>query len=182
MDDNYTDIRKISERIGEEKGALIDVRGFDEYAACHATLAKCIPLSDIERRCGEIPSDRPIFVICQSGARSKMASDRLRALGFNQVTDIRGGMDAWSGAGLPTTKQAGVFPLERQVRGVAGMLVFAFTLGGIAGPHWLLVGPLFVGFMLFLSSVTGICPMLSLLKLMPWNRAPTVNAGCSRGV
>jgi rhodanese-related sulfurtransferase len=149
---------------------LVDVRGFDEFAGGHAEGAVCIPLADLERRAGEIPTDRAVGLICRSGARSALAADRLRALGFDNVVDVRGGLDAWRTAGLPVSAQRGIVPLEQQVRGVAGVLVLGFTAAGLLLSHWFLAGSLFVGFMLFLSSVTGFCPMLEILKRMPWNR------------
>jgi rhodanese-related sulfurtransferase len=156
--------------IEAQQGALLDVRGFDEFAAGHAAPALCIPLPDLERRAGQIPTDRPVFVLCASGQRSRMAAERLRALGFDNIVDIEGGLPAWERAGLPVQKQRGVIPLERQVRGVAGAMVFLFALLGLTVHTGFLYGALFVGFMLFLSAVTGLCPMLSLLKRMPWNR------------
>lgn len=163
--------------IEAQQGALLDVRGFDEFAAGHATPALCIPLPDLERRAGQIPTDRPVFVLCASGQRSRMAAERLRALGFDNIVDIEGGLPAWERAGLPVQKQRGVIPLERQVRGVAGAMVFLFALLGLTVHTGFLYGALFVGFMLFLSAVTGLCPMLSLLKRMPWNRVHVQPAG-----
>jgi rhodanese-related sulfurtransferase len=166
------DVRGCRRKMETENAALIDVRGFDEFAAGHAAGATCIPLPDLERRCAEIPTDKPVFVICQSGGRSQMAADRLRALGFDNIVDTEGGMNAWAKAGLPVVRQSGVIPLERQVRGAAGALVCAFTLAGLFRSRRFFAGSLFVGGMLFLSSVTGFCPMMSLLKLMPWNKLP----------
>jgi len=163
-----------------QNGFLLDVRGFDEFAAGHAEGAVCIPLPDLERRAAEIPTDRPVLVMCASGERSAMAVQRLAALGFDNIVDCQGGFSAWEKAGLPVLRQRGIIPLERQVRGVAGAMVFAFTLAGLlASPAWLF-GSLFVGFMLFLSSVTGLCPMLVLLKRMPWNRVHAASGGAAR--
>ena len=162
--------RAAHDQITTGNGILLDVRGFDEFAAGHATSATCIPLQDLERRAGQIPTDKPVYVMCASGNRSKMAAERLAALGFDNVVDVEGGFAAWEKAGLPIEKQTGVIPLERQVRGVAGAMVFAFTLAALFVNSAFLYGALFVGFMLLLSSVTGLCPMLFLLKLMPWNR------------
>ena len=155
-----------------EGAYLLDVRGFDEFAAGHPAPAVCIPLSDLERRAGEIPTDRPVLVCCASGGRSAMAAERLRALGFNNIVDVTGGFQAWKAAGLPVAGQRGVIPLEQQVRGAAGAMVFGFTLAGLLVSPLFFGGSLFVGFMLFLSSVTGFCPMLLILKRMPWNRVP----------
>ena len=162
--------REASRQIDADNALLLDVRGFDEFAAGHAASALCIPLPDLERRAGQIPTDRPVFVMCASGNRSKMAVERLRALGFDNMVDVEGGFTSWEKAGLPVEKQRGVIPLERQVRGVAGAMVFAFTLLALFVHSAFLYGALFVGFMLLLSAVTGLRPMLSLLKLMPWNQ------------
>jgi rhodanese-related sulfurtransferase len=163
----------------ENGAALIDVRNFDEFAAGHAVRAVCIPLPDIERRAGQLPTDRGVYVMCASGGRSAMAVERLRALGFESVADVDGGFTAWDRAGLPVVKQKGIIPLERQVRAGAGLFVFGFTLAGLLVNPLLHYGALFVGFMLVQSSITGICPMLSLLKRMPWNRAAVAaNTSC----
>jgi len=166
------DVTTAATAVDGNGAVVIDVRGFDEFATGHASGARCVPLADLERRCGEIPTDRPVLVMCQAGSRSAMAAERLRALGFDNIVNVDGGFDAWSRAGLPSERQTGVIPLERQVRGVAGALVFGFTLAGIFASYWFLAVPVFVGFMLTLSSITGLCPMMSILKLMPWNRIP----------
>ncbi len=155
-----------------ESGAfLLDVRGFDEFAAGHAPSAVCIPLPDLERRAGEVPTNRLVLVLCQSGGRSAVAAARLRALGMDNIGDVTGGFQAWRQAGLPTVKQSGVFPLERQVRIAGGVLVLGFCAAGLlVSPH-LFYGAALIGFMLALTGTLGICPMMSVLKLMPWNRA-----------
>ncbi len=170
---------KIAEMCQQGEAILIDVRGYDEFAAGHAVPAKCIPLADLERRLAELPSDRSICVMCASGNRSAMAVERLSALGIPNIVDVHGGFKAWEQAGLPVLKQKGVIPLERQVRGIAGSLVFACTLAGMFAHPAFLYGSAFVGFMLFLSSVTGFCPMLSILKVMPWNRVAVQSNACN---
>jgi len=150
---------------------LLDVRGFDEFAAGHAAGASCIPLPDLERRVGTLPTDRPVLVMCQSGGRSARAAERLRALGMDNITDIEGGFNAWVRAGLPSEQQKSVIPLERQVRIAAGALVLSFSLLGFFVKKTFFVGALFVGFMLTLTGALGICPMMSALRLLPWNRS-----------
>ena len=164
---------KPHEAYQEQQGAnafLLDVRGFDEFATGHAKGASCIPLSDLERRAGDIPTDRPVRVMCQSGGRSALAAERLRALGMDNIADIQGGFSAWREAGLPSDAQSSAIPLERQVRIAAGALVFGFSLLGFLSRKAFFAGALFVGFMLTLTGLLGICPMMSALKLLPWNR------------
>ena len=95
---------------------LLDVRGFDEFAAGHADGAVCVPLPDLERRAGELPTDRPVLVMCQSGGRSALAAARLRALGIDNISDVEGGFNAWRLAGLPTTRQTSAIQSARDRR------------------------------------------------------------------
>lgn len=158
------------------KAVLIDVRSLGEFAACRAVGAECIPLPDLERRAGEIPNDKVVLVICQHGSRSRIGAERLRALGVTEIADVAGGTVAWKAAGLSTISTTGhrdIMPLERQVRLVAGLLVSIFSLLGFLVAPQFHYGAAFIGFMLFITATLGICPMISILQWMPWNRAAT---------
>ncbi len=167
------DARTARNQIRDVHAFLLDVRGFDEFAAGHAEGAVCIPLADLERRAGDLPTDRPVMVMCQSGGRSAIAAERLRALGMDNIKDVQGGFNAWSQAGLPTVKQTSAIPLERQVRIAAGTLVLGFSLLGFFVNPAFFYGAALIGFMLTLTGALGICPMMSILKLLPWNRVST---------
>lgn len=164
--------------IQREGAVLLDVRGFDEFAAGRAEGAACIPLADLERRVGDLPTDRPVLVMCQAGGRSAVAVERLRALGMDNITDVQGGFNAWRQAGLPAVRQNSAIPLERQVRIAAGALVLGFSLAGLLVHSAFFYGSAFIGFMLTLTGALGLCPMMSVLKLLPWNR---VTAGATLG-
>jgi rhodanese-related sulfurtransferase len=53
----------------------------------------------IERRLGEIPKERQIIVVCQSGMRSQRAADILSRNGY-KVLNVSGGMIGWQRAGM----------------------------------------------------------------------------------
>ncbi|MEY4558179.1 MAG: hypothetical protein RL024_337 [Actinomycetota bacterium] len=82
---------------------LIDVRESSEYRSGHAPGAKHISGQVIERRLGEIPKERQIVVVCQSGMRSQRAADILSRNGY-QVLNVSGGMIGWQRAGLKIVK------------------------------------------------------------------------------
>lgn len=85
-----------------EQGALlVDVREANEYAEVHAQGATLLPLSELESRFAELPKDRPLLMICRSGARSARAGEYLLAQGYSDVTNLAGGTLAWKEAGLP---------------------------------------------------------------------------------
>ena len=88
-----------------QQGALlVDVREPGEYAELHAQGAHLLPLSELESRFGELPRDRPLVMICRSGARSARAGEYLRAQGYGDVVNLAGGTLAWADAGLPTAQ------------------------------------------------------------------------------
>jgi rhodanese-related sulfurtransferase len=72
---------------------LIDVREPDEYAAGHAPGAVNLPMSQLDARADEVPTDAPVHVICQSGGRSARATEALAARGVDAV-DVEGGTSA----------------------------------------------------------------------------------------
>jgi len=51
---------------------------------------------DIPNRLADIPRDREIAVLCHSGRRSARVAEFLTANGFENVVNVRGGIDAWS--------------------------------------------------------------------------------------
>ena len=88
----------------QDQGAmLIDVRESHEYRSGHAPGAKLISLSVLERRFGEIPKERQILVVCQSGMRSSQAARTRSAAGY-QVKNVSGGMANWKRSGLKVVR------------------------------------------------------------------------------
>jgi rhodanese-related sulfurtransferase len=94
------------------------------------------------------------------------------AAGHADVTCLKGGLDAWKAAGLPTEKNAAApaIPIMRQVQITAGSIVLIGTvLAWLVSPLFLgLTG--FIGAGLLVSGLTGTCGMANMLRLMPWNR------------
>jgi rhodanese-related sulfurtransferase len=85
-----------------EAGAFfLDVRQPEEYDAGHIPGSTLIPLGELESRLDEIPTDKPIVVVCRSGNRSQQGRDILLNNGFAPVTSMSGGVRAWANAGHP---------------------------------------------------------------------------------
>jgi rhodanese-related sulfurtransferase len=83
-----------------EGAFLLDVREDNEFEAGHADGAVSIPLSELALRLEDVPTDREIYVICRSGARSAQAAGALREAGF-LTTNVKGGSLEWRAEGLP---------------------------------------------------------------------------------
>jgi rhodanese-related sulfurtransferase len=88
-----------------EKGfVLVDVRSVEEHdrGAIPGTDLN-IDFRQIAKRHRELGAglNDHIVVYCQSGKRSNIAADTLSELGYTNVYNIRGSMNAWLQAGYP---------------------------------------------------------------------------------
>ncbi len=84
----------------DSKSMVLDVRGKLEFETLHLNGAVNIAAPDLRKRHGEVPKDRPVYVICNSGHRSGLACSILQQKGFKNVTNVAGGMMGFSAAGL----------------------------------------------------------------------------------
>jgi hydroxyacylglutathione hydrolase len=90
---------------------LLDVREPEEYAHGHVPGAVNLPQSDLASQLDDLPRDRPLWLVCQAGLRSRRAAQYLRQMGFEQVANTRGGISAWEAAGFPLS--VGETPLAK---------------------------------------------------------------------
>lgn len=100
---------------------ILDVRGKLEFETLHLDRAIHMQAPDTRKRYGEIPRDKTVHVICNSGHRSSLACSILKQHGFEKVVNVAGGMTAFSAAGLigtcPTCT-APHLPSAKEVHGV----------------------------------------------------------------
>lgn len=97
---------RAQELMQQRRAVLLDVRETSEWNSGHAPNARHIPLGALPARLGELPAGRPVVAVCQSGMRSARAA-RLLARQGHEVYNLRGGMRAWAGAGLPVKAAGG---------------------------------------------------------------------------
>jgi rhodanese-related sulfurtransferase len=83
---------------------LVDVRERDEFLNVRAPGAVLYPTSSFLLRYEELPRDRPLYVICNSGSRSAAVTAWLLRNGWTDVHNVTGGMGAWVRAGLETRR------------------------------------------------------------------------------
>lgn len=80
----------------KDKFTLVDVREPSEYEIAQIPGARLIPLGDVAVRANELDTADDIIVHCRSGARSAKAIQVLKQLGFKKLTNVKGGILAWS--------------------------------------------------------------------------------------
>jgi sulfur-carrier protein adenylyltransferase/sulfurtransferase len=74
---------------------LIDVREPYEFQIAQIG-GKLIPQNDVPQRLAEIDREREVVVHCRSGARSQRIAEFLKQNGYAQVSNLAGGILAWS--------------------------------------------------------------------------------------
>ena len=81
---------------GDDPPALVDVREPGELAISHLPGALAIPKRELAERVDELTRARSVVVFCRTGARSADAVRMLLELGFQNVRNLRGGINAWA--------------------------------------------------------------------------------------
>ncbi|MEH7246408.1 rhodanese-like domain-containing protein [Neobacillus niacini] len=88
---------ELKNELRDKDKLFIDVRTPGEYKGNHIREFKNIPLNLLSQKAEkELSKDKEVIVICQSGMRSGQASKLLKKLGYTKVTNVKGGMNAWS--------------------------------------------------------------------------------------
>ena len=84
---------------------VVDVRREPEWRAGHVEGAQWYPLDRLNSGSLALDKKAPLAVHCKSGYRSMIACSLLERSGFQNVTNVSGGLDAWERANLPLVKE-----------------------------------------------------------------------------
>lgn len=91
------DVEGLRDRLGGESApTVVDVREPGEIEASPFAGALCIPMGEIPSRLDEVPRDVSLVILCHHGMRSARVAAFLADQGFADVSNLRGGIDAWS--------------------------------------------------------------------------------------
>jgi hydroxyacylglutathione hydrolase len=83
---------------------LLDVRTPAEYAAGHIPGSRNIPLGRLAAQLDTLPTGQSAIVYCQGASRSPIAASILKAHGWESVTEMNDGFEAWQAAGAPVER------------------------------------------------------------------------------
>ncbi len=83
---------------------VMDVREPSEWKEGYINSAERIFVGHLNNKTDSLSKIKPIAVICSVGNRASMAASILKKKGFNQVTNVLGGMTAWNQLSYPTKK------------------------------------------------------------------------------
>ncbi len=90
--------RLARKQAGDDDFLLLDVRNQDEFERARLEGSILIPVDELPERLDELAGHResPLIVMCHLGGRSERACKTLLAAGFRDVTNLEGGIEAWS--------------------------------------------------------------------------------------
>jgi rhodanese-related sulfurtransferase len=82
---------------------VLDVRTPEEFAEGHLEGAELLDFyrADFADQLAALDRGVPYLLYCRSGNRSGQALEMMRQLGFEDVTEVEGGVISWSQEGLP---------------------------------------------------------------------------------
>jgi thioredoxin 1 len=102
------DAVKFSQIIQSGNGIVLDVRTPQEYSRGHIANSTLINISDRDftNKVTMLQKDKPIYVYCLSGSRSRSAADYLAKNGFSQVYNLQHGLMEWQSNNLPLEQSA----------------------------------------------------------------------------
>ncbi len=99
--------REVTALLGEKRGdtsfAILDVRTPEEYTSGHLAGSENIDYyaADIKEKLAELDRSKTYLVYCRTGKRSSAVATMMESLGFTQINDLQGGIEAWKAASLP---------------------------------------------------------------------------------
>jgi rhodanese-related sulfurtransferase len=59
---------------------------------------------NFDKQLDQLDKNKPVFIYCAVGGRSRGASTILAKKGFKQIYDLEGGINTWQSLGFPTAK------------------------------------------------------------------------------
>ena len=85
---------------------IIDVRSAEEFSdqLGHIEGAELFPVDGIAASAQSWDREQPLLVVCRAGGRSTRAAETLLGMGFQDVTNLEGGMLHWNQVGRPSVR------------------------------------------------------------------------------
>ena len=88
-------VAELKQKLDAGEVILVDVRPQDERDIASVAEARAMD-ADLMTELEAMPKDTAMAFICHSGSRSQVAAEHFRKQGFTKVSNVAGGIDAWS--------------------------------------------------------------------------------------
>jgi rhodanese-related sulfurtransferase len=121
--------------ITKDSVQILDVRTPDEYASGHiknTLLANWNDKAEFSRRISFVDKNKPVYIYCLAGSRSAAAAKEMRSIGYENVVELAGGINAWKAANKPVEgkmdeKQMSIEAFDAAISGQTVLVDFGAT-------------------------------------------------------
>jgi len=100
-----TELARWRDDASREPPVLVDVREPWEFDVCRIEGSMLVPLGELPRRVEGLPRGRALVMVCHTGRRSQNAAMFLVQSGFDDVQNLRGGVEGWAVEVDPSMKR-----------------------------------------------------------------------------
>ncbi|AEV74806.1 Rhodanese-related sulfurtransferase [Mycolicibacterium rhodesiae NBB3] len=169
-----TDLRNLLD--STEPTQIVDVRTPAEFESAHIPGSFNLPLDILRSHKSDVVKnlEDDVVLVCRSGQRSTQAQQILNSAG-TAARVLQDGIVDWEERGYDVNRGKQRWDLERQVRLVAGSIVFSSVVGSVFVPKakWLAAA---IGGGLTYAAVSNTCAMATALSKLPYNRGAETDA------
>jgi len=96
------------QRINHQNAVVFDIRNQEAFRKGHIINAESVSADNITKlltgSSSEKYKDKPVIIVCEQGIQAQKAAALLKKEGIEQVSIIKGGINAWLSANLPLEK------------------------------------------------------------------------------
>ncbi len=91
-------------RLINSGAVVVDVRSLEQFATGHIVNARNVPFADLSSAPESVhkSKEKPILVYCDKGVSGSRAAGLLRAAGYQNAFNLKGGLAAWRQENMPT--------------------------------------------------------------------------------
>ena len=170
-----TDLRDLLD--SADRALIVDVRTPAEFETAHIPGSFNVPLDVLRARKDDVRErvGGDVVLVCRSGQRSTQAQQVVNSAGVSAARVLREGILDWEKQGYAVDRGTQRWDLERQVRLVAGSIVWSSVLGSVAVPKLKWVAAVIGGGLTY-AAASNTCAMANVLAKLPYNRGATVDA------
>ena len=93
--------------VNRNDASVLDLRDLKDYNLGHIAGSKSFPASSFDARVGELEGlkNKTLVLVCKMGQHSGPLGKKLKALGFEDIRRLAGGMAEWTASNLPLVKK-----------------------------------------------------------------------------
>ena len=104
----HVNAAKFNELLQTSNGITLDVRTSQEYLRGHISNSTLIDIADpgVVKKISMLQKDKPVYLYCLSGSRSRVLADYMVKNGFSQVYNLQHGLIDWQRNKLPLQQSA----------------------------------------------------------------------------